>query len=400
MKLQNLYPCVIGLGYVGFPIFTKLDKKFKTVGYDINLKRINNLKKGINLNQINQNKFRVKNKSLFTNKLKDIKYCNFYIITVPTPIYDNQKPNLEFLIKATKTVGKVLKKGDIVFYESTVYPGVTLEVCLPILKKISKLNYKTDFNIGYSPERINPGDKKNTLRNITKLISFENLKIKKKALSIYKSISKKIFISNSIIETETSKVIENIQRDLNIALMNEIFIVCKRLNIDFKNVIKLASTKWNFLKFNPGLVGGHCLPVDPYYFAFLAKKNKIKTNIILSGRHVNNFMKNFFISEIKKKINKKEKLLIFGVSYKENVPDLRNSLSLKVYIELKKNFNVSAFDSSIKNEADIKKYKLKAKIGNLKKYDKFLFLVNHDCQKKYLNLINRKYKEKLIKIIN
>ena len=182
--------------------------------------------------------------------------------------------------------------------------------------------------------------------------------------------------------------------------MNEIFIVCKTLNIDFKNVIKLASTKWNFLKFNPGLVGGHCLPVDPYYFAFLAKKNKIKTNIILSGRHVNNFMKNFFISEIKKKINKKEKLLIFGVSYKENVPDLRNSLSLKVYIELKKTFNVSAFDSSIKNEADIKKYKLKAKIGNLKKYDKFLFLVNHDCQKKYLNLINRKYKEKLIKIIN
>ena len=335
MKLKKLYPCVIGLGYVGFPIFTKLDKKFKTIGYDINLKRINDLKNGININQINQNKFRVKNKSLFTNKLKDIKYCNFYIITVPTPIYDNQKPTLEFLIKATKTVGKVLKKGDIVFYESTVYPGVTLEVCLPILKKISKLNYKTDFNIGYSPERINPGDKKNTLRNITKLISFENLKIKKKTLLIYKSISKKLVISNNIIETETSKVIENIQRDLNIALVNEIFMVCKKLGVNFFNVMKLASTKWNFINYKPGLVGGHCLPVDPYYFSYIANKKNLKTNILLAGRKTNESMVQYVVKSVSKKIkntnSKNKNILVCGITYKSNVQDITNSISFKIF---------------------------------------------------------------------
>ena len=271
---KQIYPCVIGLGYVGFPIFKELIKKFKVNGFDINKKRITELKKGIDNNETIRKKFFLPNRNKITNSLNDIRKSNFFIICVPTPIFKNNKPDLTLLIKATKNIAKIIKKDDIIFFESTVYPGVTRKICLPIIEKYSSLKEGQDFHIGYSPERINPGDKTHKINNISKIVAFENKKIKNRVLEVYKSITNKIIISNNIEEAETSKVIENIQRDLNIGLMNEIYKVSKKINIKFENVIKLAKTKWNFIEFNPGLVGGHCLPVDPYYFSFLAKKKK------------------------------------------------------------------------------------------------------------------------------
>ena len=383
--MRKIYPVVIGLGYVGFPIFLSLQKHFKTVGFDINLQRIKQLKKGVDLNKTLNTKFKIKNNSYFTNNVKLIKKCNFFIVTVPTPITKNNKPDLKKLISAAKLVGKVIKRGDIVFFESTVYPGVTNKICLKLITKISGLS-KDEFTIGYSPERINPGDKVNTLNNITKIVSTENDKAKKIVLNVYRKVSKKVIFNNKIIEAETSKVIENIQRDLNIALMNEIYIICEKQNINFYKVLELASSKWNFIKFNPGLVGGHCLPVDPYYFSYFARTNKLNTEIILAGRKVNNKMLNFCIEKIKKEIKKrhltkKSKILILGLTYKPNVPDIRNSIPLKIFKKLKKNYYVSAMDPVL-SKNDIRKFKVKKFRKNFKKYDLVIVLVRHDQFKK------------------
>lgn len=380
---MKIYPCILGLGYVGLPLFVRLAKSYCSTGFDINKSRINELKSRLDLNnECNKSELNLKNNSKLTSNDKDIKNCNFFIITVPTPIYKNKKPDLRPLVSATKIVSKYIKKNDIVFYESTVYPGVTEEVCAKIIEKKTKLKSQKDFFLGYSPERINPGDNEHKVEKINKIVSFQNapLKIRKKIINVYKKISKKIILSNSIKESETSKVIENIQRDINIAFVNEIFMICKKININFFNIMKLASTKWNFLKFSPGLVGGHCLPVDPYYLYELAKKKKINAKFMLAGRNVNNEMENFVHKSILKKINESnyKNILIAGVTYKANVSDIRNSLALNIYNKLKKNkkFNTFCYDPVINS-----KYKKKYKIyNNLRKktlFDLIIPLVPH-----------------------
>jgi len=397
---KKIYPCVIGLGYVGLPVFLRLKKKFKTIGFDINKNRINSLSKKIDNNkEFNSRDLNLDNKSEFVNSLKKIRNCNFFIITVPTPLKKKNMPDLSYLFNATNMVAKYLKKGDIIIYESTVYPGTTELLVKSILEKKTSLIENSDFFVGYSPERINPGDSKHTIKNIVKILAIKNqtTNIKNKIVSVYSSISKKLYITNSIKEAETAKVLENIQRDLNIALMNDIFMFSKKMGYSFSNIIKIAATKWNFLKFDPGLVGGHCLPVDPHYLHYIAKKNRINLKTILAGRAVNSNMEKFIISEIKQKINKfkiaknKIKILIVGVTYKKNVCDIRNSLPLKIFINLKSQFkNTFAYDY-IYNSQNNKQFNIINKIDLKKKYDLTVFLVNHDNNKKiYSHLIKSK----------
>jgi UDP-N-acetyl-D-galactosamine dehydrogenase len=389
---MNIRPCIVGLGYVGLPIFLRLSKNYSTIGFDINKSRIKELKSKIDQNsEYKKQELILNNNSNFTYNEKDIQSCNFFIITVPTPIYKNKKPDLRPLILATKIISKFIKKNDIVFYESTVYPGVTEGVCTKVIEKISKLKSQQDFFVGYSPERINPGDSEHKVEKINKVVAFKEVpyEIKNKIISVYKKISKKIILSHSIKESETSKVIENIQRDINIAFVNEIFMICKKLDLNFSNIIKLASTKWNFLKFSPGLVGGHCLPVDPYYLYALAKKNNINAKFMLAGRNVNNEMENFIYKSIIKKINSFncKKILIAGATYKANVADVRNSLALNIYKRLKKNknFNTYCFDPIINNKY-AKKYKILVRLNFNINFDLIVPLVSHTKLLKDLNL--------------
>lgn len=392
MKNKKIKPSIIGLGYVGFPIFIQISKKFSTVGYDLNKNRINLLNKGLDNNKFPTKKFRKTKKMFFTDDWNILKRSNFFIVCVPTPVDKKNKPDLSFLYKVSKILGKCIKKGDIIFFESTVFPGVT-NFCGKKIENISGLKYQKDFFVGYSPERINPGDPKRTIDKISKVVSFENEKISNKVKKVYKLVSKKIIISSNIKEAETSKVIENIQRDLNIALFNEIYVVCNKLGINFNNVINLASTKWNFTKFKPGLVGGHCLPVDPYYFSYLAKKTNISTDIILAGRKVNNGMVNFTIKQIKKYIfhlRKNSKVLILGATYKKNVPDIRNSLALEIYKKLSKikKIKFHSYDPVI-NDKDALENKIINNNLSLKKYKHFILLVDHDSIKKKLKTIKQ-----------
>jgi UDP-N-acetyl-D-galactosamine dehydrogenase len=389
---MNIRPCIVGLGYVGLPIFLRLSKNYSTIGFDINKSRIKELKSKIDLNsEYKKKELILNNNSNFTYNEKDIQSCNFFIITVPTPIYKNKKPDLRPLILATKIISKFIKKNDIVFYESTVYPGVTEEVCTKVIEKVSKLKSQQDFFVGYSPERINPGDSEHKVEKINKIVAFKKVpyEIKNKIINVYKKISKKIILSHNIKESETSKVIENIQRDINIAFVNEIFMICKKLDLNFSNIIKLASTKWNFLKFSPGLVGGHCLPVDPYYLYALAKKNNINAKFMLAGRNVNNEMENFIYKSIIKKINSFncKKILIAGVTYKANVADVRNSLALNIYKRLKKNknFNTYCFDPIINNKY-AKKYKILDRLNFNINFDLIVPLVSHTKLLKDVNL--------------
>ena len=395
--MKNICPVIVGLGYVGLPIFLNLQENFKTIGFDINKQRIISLKKREDHNkEFSSNHLKLKKKSMYTNQLKDIKKGNFYIVAVPTPIDKKNIPDLTLLKKSCEFLSKIIKKGDIIFFESTVYPTVTNEICIPILNN-SGLQENKDFYVGYSPERINPGDKKKTLKSIPKIVAFKNKIIKQRVKRVYRHISKKIIFSKNIIEAETSKVIENIQRDLNIALINEIYKVCHVSNINFRNVLNLAKSKWNFIPFEPGLVGGHCLPVDPYYFSYFAKKKRAKTNIILNGRKTNNSMTNFIVSKISKQINsiynyRKKKILVMGLTYKKNVADTRNSLAIKILKKLRKKFkNIKAYDSLIEN----KKYKsikfIRKKMIN--KFDIYIILIKHDIFK---NIIKKIQKKKII----
>ena len=400
---MNIIPSVIGLGYVGLPIFLKLQKKFKTIGFDNDNLRIINLNKKRDTNKEFTKKNLFLNKgSCFTSDFKKLKKSNFFIITVPTPVYKNNLPNLDYLKKSCLLISKVLKKRDIIFFESTVYPGVTEDFCAKILEKNSKLKLEKDFFVGYSPERINPGDKYHSVDKIYKIVSTKNSSTMKIAKKVYSSITKKLTLTKNIKEAESAKVIENIQRDLNIGLMNEIYKVCHKSNIRFKNVIKLASTKWNFLKFNPGLVGGHCLPVDPYYYSTFAKKFGIKTDLILSGRKINNsmykFMYNKLINEIRKlKINfRQSKILILGLTYKKNVSDIRNSYAINIYKLLKNKFkNLHACDPLLKNKK-IKNIKILYDF-NIKNYDLVINLVNHDVFRSKISKI-KKNKQNYIEI--
>ena len=394
-------PCVIGLGYVGLPLLINLSKKFRIVGFDNDKTRISKLRKSIDIFK-QFNKKILKNKNLYySNNLKDIKDSNFYIIAVPTPIYRNKKPNLSYLKNVSKSLSKVISKGDLIFFESTVYPGVTENICKKIIEKETSLLEGKDFFLGYSPERVNPGDKKHSLKKIDKIIAYpHNFRIND-VTQLYKQVSKKIILTKNIKEAETAKVIENIQRDVNIGLINEIYIVCKKLNISFNNVINLASTKWNFIKYRPGLVGGHCLPVDPYYLSYVSNLKKFKTNVILAGRTINDnisiYLKNELINKLKKIQLKRKKILFCGLTYKENVSDLRNSLSLKIYKEIKNKIpNVYGYDPTLNNTI-AKKNKIINKLKNINLFDIYIILIKHNEIKQLIKKVKNK---KILYLIN
>jgi len=384
--------CVIGLGYVGLPILLRLSNKYKCVGFDNNLERINDLKRGNDKFREFKKKELNKKSILYSNSLNDLIGCNLFIVTVPTPIYKNKKPDLSHLKDVCYKISKVINKKNIIIFESTVYPGLTNNFCIPILEKSSKLKEGTDFFVGYSPERVNPGDKRHTLKMINKILAYPHSFKKSEIIKIYSNLGKKIIFSNNIIEAETAKVIENIQRDVNIGLINEIYLACNKLNINFKNVNYLASTKWNFLNFKPGLVGGHCLPVDPYYFSHICKKNNFDTKITLAGRNINDSMTNMIIRNIKYqiKIKKllKKKILICGLTYKKDVADIRNSLSLKIYNKIK-NKNIRGYDPLI-NKKLAKKLGLINNKKDLRKFDVCVFLTEHSIlEKKIKDLKNK-----------
>ncbi len=373
---------VLGLGYVGLPLALKLSMKYKIIGFDNNNNRVNNLRKGIDDNKEFKNK-EIKNKKniLFTNNHKNLKGCKIFFLTIPTPIDKKKNPDLSLIKQATKLVSKYLKKGDIVVYESTVYPGATEEICVPILEKFSGLKYNRDFYCSYSPERINPGDKKNNINNITKLVSSSSKQSLNKISKIYRSVIKaKVFECKSLKVAEAAKIIENTQRDLNISLMNEFTIICRKLNINVNDVLEAASTKWNFLNFKPGLVGGHCIGVDPYYLTYKAKKIGINPKVVLAGRKVNDSMVKYFSNyflKILKKENKKNSfsILILGATFKENISDIRNSKILDLgRILVNKKCKVDFFDPHVK--------KLKNNLKIIKKpkkkyYDGIIIGVKH-----------------------
>ena len=333
MKITSTKIGIIGLGYVGLPLALEFSKKFPVVGFDINSPRILDLQDGIDItNEVEKSSLIKSTNITFSSDIAALTDCNFYIVTVPTPITKNKKPDLGPLISASKIIAKLLKRGDVVVYESTVYPGATEEDCVPILEKISGLSLNKDFYVGYSPERINPGDKSHRLPDIKKVTSGSN----KKSADFIDQVYKKIIIAGtyqaeSIKVAEAAKVIENTQRDLNIALINELAIIFNLMDIDTQAVLNAAETKWNFLPFRPGLVGGHCIGVDPYYLTHKSQSLGYNPEIILAGRRLNDGMASFVSSQLIKLLAQKNininspKILILGLSFKENCPDIRNT---------------------------------------------------------------------------
>ncbi len=344
MKNRILKIAIIGLGYVGLPLAVEFAKKRPVTGFDISSKRIRDLRLGLDKTKEVTKKKLIKSKNLFlTDNKKHLELANCYIVTVPTPINKFRKPDLTPLLEASKMIGRVIKKNDIVIYESTVYPGCTEEKCVPILEKYSRLKFNIDFYCGYSPERNNPGDKKNKISNIKKVTSGSN----KKIASLVNSLYHEIIIAgthkaSSIRVAEASKVIENTQRDLNIAYMNELSNILDKLDIDFNEVLKAAKTKWNFLPFRPGLVGGHCIGVDPYYLIHKSKVSGYNPKVISSARYLNDKMGNIVAYRFMKKMKSKSiliensRILIMGLTFKENCPDLRNAGIFNVIENLKK----------------------------------------------------------------
>ena len=379
MKIKEI--AIVGLGYVGLPLAISLSNKYKVFGYDINKKRIQELKRNFDeTNEISKEQLKKSFKKGFSvSCVKDrLKQSNIYIITVPTPVNKKNKPELKPLLDACKTVGKNIKKDDIVVFESTVYPGLTQEICGNELQKYSGLYLEKDFFLGYSPERINPGDKIHTVDKIPKVISSENENVKKILREIYSNVTNgKVFTAKNIMVAEASKVIENAQRDINIAFINEVAKICQKLNISVYDVLDASKTKWNFLPFYPGLVGGHCIGVDPFYLADVAKKHKVKPSVVLSGRKTNDEMSKFIYSHINKKIKKSSKILILGLTFKENVPDLRNSKVFDLIKHFKKSHEVYACDPLVGNIPE-KKIKLIC-YENLKKhkFDVIILAVAH-----------------------
>tara|TARA_B100000575_G_C23137266_1_gene660971 strand:+ start:1334 stop:2584 length:1251 start_codon:yes stop_codon:yes gene_type:complete len=350
---------IVGLGYVGLPLAVEFGKKYSTIGFDVDNKRIDELKLGFdNTAEVSKRKISSSIKLKFSSSIKDISNSNIYIIAVPTPIDNHNNPDLSILFSASKMVGSVLKKDDIVIYESTVYPGCTEEDCVPILEKESNLVYNEDFFCGYSPERINPGDKERTVTNILKITSGSNPEISDKVDKLYKSIIKAgTHKAESIKVAEAAKIIENCQRDINIAFINELSILFDKMNINTYEVLSAAETKWNFLPFKPGLVGGHCIGVDPFYLTYKAKQLGYDSKIILSGRNLNNFMSQEIANRILSKLNLKNNLngLILGATFKEDCPDIRNSKVFDVYSYLNKdNISIDMYDPyASKEEVDL-----------------------------------------------
>ena len=384
---------IIGLGYVGLPLAVQFSKKYHVVGYDTDVNRILELKKGIDkTNELTNQDLKDLDNVNITSDKKNIVDSNIYIITVPTPVDKNNKPNLNPLIRASEMVGGYLSKNNIVVYESTVFPGCTEEVCVPVLEQKSGLKYNSQFFCGYSPERINPGDKEHTLTNITKIVSGSNNETLKIISHLYKDIiDAEIFNASSIMVAEAAKVIENTQRDVNIALMNELALIFDRLNIKTSEVLDAANTKWNFLPFKPGLVGGHCIGVDPYYLTHKALEMGYHPEIILAGRRINDNMGQFIVSKTVSELAKKEinpvnaRISVLGITFKENCPDIRNTKVATVIQELEKfKSKVSVTDHlAIKKEV---KNKLKIDLVDLKSIknqDAIIIAVAHE---KYFRL--------------
>ena len=380
---------IIGLGYVGLPLAVAFSKKFKVIGFDINQGRIQELKNGHDHTlEIEDHLLSSESNNLsYSFNIQDIKDCNIYIITVPTPVDKANRPNLTPLIHSSKTVGSVLKRGDIVIYESTVYPGATEDVCVPELEKSSGLKFNKDFFCGYSPERVNPGDKVNTLEKIKKITSGSTPEIAKEVDSLYKKIiTAGTFPAASIKVAEAAKVIENTQRDLNIALVNELSVIFQRLNLDTLDVLEAAGSKWNFLPFRPGLVGGHCIGVDPYYLTHAAEQVKYNPQLILAGRRINDNMAIYMVKKILQKmiVNgieiKNSTIGVMGITFKENCPDVRNSKIADVVYELRNwGANVVVVDPWA-NQSELQEiYDISlGEINENKKVDSLIVAVGHD----------------------
>lgn len=375
---------IVGLGYVGLPLAEAFSKNFNIIGYDLNKQRVKDLKNGKDTNLIN-NKIKIFNpKLIFTNNLYDLQKSDFIIITVPTPIKKNKSPDLSFLNSAIDSLAKLNLKNKIIILESTIYPTLS-SVCIKKIQKKTKLKVNKDFVFAYSPERINPGDSLNRINNIDKIISVSNKSFAYLIKSLYRTIIKRVHTSSVLEESELAKIIENAQRDINIGFINEIVMICHKLNIDPNKVINLASTKWNFLKFRPGLVGGHCIGVDPYYLTHKLKKINYDPKIILAGRDINENYHKYLVNflNFKKKIKKNSKILIMGASYKEDCNDLRNSKSLELASILHKKSKVSIFDPHIQNK---KKYNF-VKKPKRNFYDIIIITIHHSVffnQKKFL----------------
>lgn len=378
---------VIGLGYVGFPVAVEFGKKHRVVGFDINEERLSELRNGTDstLEVLPENIKRAD--ILFTSSVADLALADFHIVAVPTPVDDAKKPNLEPMKSASRAVGSALKRGDIVVYESTVYPGATEEVCIPILEEISRLKAGVDFKVGYSPERINPGDKEHSFTTIQKVVSAQDADSLKIVSEVYASVVKAgVYEAASIKVAEAAKVIENSQRDINIAFVNELAMIFEKMGINTLDVLDAASTKWNFLNFRPGLVGGHCIGVDPYYLTYKAELFGYNPQVLLSGRRINDNMGKFIAKKtIKDLIHtggkiKDSVVTVFGLTFKENCPDLRNTRVVDIITELEEyGVNVQVHDPYASKDEAKKLYGIDLlDLSELKKNDAVIFAVGHD----------------------
>ncbi len=388
MNIDDLKIAIIGLGYVGLPLAVEFGKHFLTIGFDINLSRIQELESGqdhtleVSSAELGEAKY-----LSFTAELKQLQDCNFYIVTVPTPIDDYKQPDLTPLVKASMTISKVLKPNDIVVYESTVYPGATEEECVPILEKESGLKFNQDFFVGYSPERINPGDKEHRVSNILKITSGSTPEVADYVDAVYnKIITEGTHKAATIKVAEAAKVIENTQRDVNIALINELALIFNKMGIDTEDVLKAAGTKWNFLPFRPGLVGGHCIGVDPYYLTYKAQSIGYHPEIILAGRRLNDNMASYVVTQLVKAMIQKDikikdaNILILGLTFKENCPDIRNTKVVDIVTELQDyQANVDVYDPWIDAAEAQAEYNI-SPVSNLQEnhYDAIVLAVAHD----------------------
>ena len=379
---------VVGLGYVGLPLAVEFGRNRNVIGFDINESRINELKKGVDRTlETTDDELKGAIHLSFSNNLEDLKECKIFIITVPTPINKNKEPDLIPLKEASNAIGSILKKGDIVIYESTVYPGATEEVCVPILQKKSGLVFNKEFYCGYSPERINPGDKEHRITTIKKVTSGSTPEIAKRVDELYREIiTEGTFMASSIKVAEAAKVIENTQRDVNIALINELSLIFNELNIDTKSVLEAAGTKWNFLPFSPGLVGGHCIGVDPYYLTHKALEVGYKPEMILAGRKINDNMSIFVADQVSKLMSKKgisikgANILIMGLSFKENCPDIRNTKVVDLVDEfISFKCSTDVYDPWVDKDEALSEYNMKLiEYPEKDKYDAIVLAVAHD----------------------
>lgn len=387
MKLEDIKLSIVGLGYVGLPLAVEFGRKRSVVGFDINQRRIDELKAGNDFTlETTQEELAAAKQLIYTTHLGDLRACNCFIVTVPTPIDEHKRPDLTPLIKASETVGKVLKKGDIVIYESTVYPGCTEEDCVPVLERYSGLKFNQDFFCGYSPERINPGDKEHRVTTIKKVTSGSTPEIADLVDALYNEIiTAGTHKADSIKVAEAAKVIENTQRDLNIALINELALIFNKMGIDTEAVLKAAGSKWNFLPFRPGLVGGHCIGVDPYYLTHKAQAIGYHPEIILAGRRLNDSMGAYVVAQLVKAMTKRRiqvegaKVLVMGLTFKENCPDLRNTRVIDIVAELNDyNCEVDVYDPWVTVEEAQHEYGITpiAKLDN-ENYDAIILAVAH-----------------------